>query len=228
MPTTIAPPEDVTKTRENIGSGGGGIYDRGWGGDGPDNWGSSGPEKFETFHQSYRLAMWLAMASILMLFVALSSAYIVRQGFAQDWRSIAIPPLLWPNTFVLLGSSLTLEMARRSLKRLQVDAFKRWMTLTAVLGAAFLAGQIATWRALTAQGIYLNSNPHSSFFYLLTGIHGVHLLGGMIALCYVLFRAWQHGYIRVKGLAVIEVTAMYWHFMDGLWIYLFLLLFVWR
>jgi cytochrome c oxidase subunit III len=228
MPTTIAPPEDVTKTKEKIGAGGGGFYDRGWGGDGPDNWAGSGPGNFETFPQSYRLAMWLAMASILMLFVALSSAYIVRQGFSQDWRAIAIPPLLWPNTFVLLGSSLTLELARRSLKRQLGNAFKRWMTLTAVLGAAFLAGQIATWRALAAQGIYLNSNPHSSFFYLLTGAHGVHLLGGMIALCYVLFRAYQRGYTRVKGRAVIDVAAMYWHFMDGLWIYLFFLLFVWR
>jgi hypothetical protein len=140
MPTTIAPPEDVTKTKENIGAGDGGFYGRGWGGDGPDDWESSRPGNFELFAQSYRLAMWLAMASILMLFVALSSAYIVRQGFSQDWRAIAIPSLLWPNTFVLLGSSLTLELARRSLRRQLINAFKRWMTLTAVFGAAFLAG----------------------------------------------------------------------------------------
>ncbi len=168
------------------------------------------------------------MASILMLFVALSSAYIIREGVSDDWIAISMPPLLIPNTFVLLISSFTLELGRKSLKRGLSKVFRSWVTLSTVLGATFLFGQIWIWQALAAQGIYLNSNPHSSFFYLMTGAHGIHLLGGVVALIYVVMRAWLPGSAIAPRQAVVDVTAIYWHFMDGLWIYLFLLLFIWR
>jgi cytochrome c oxidase subunit 3 len=163
-----------------------------------------------------------------MLFVALSSAYVMREGGDQDWHPIATPPLLLPNTLALLLSSLTLELSRRSLRRQLVGPFRRWLAFSALLGMIFLSGQLAIWRALVSQGIYLGSNPHSSFYYLLTGAHGVHLMGGMVALGYLMVRAWRPDRKIVATQTALDVTALYWHFMDGLWVYLLLLLFVWR
>ena len=101
------------------------------------------------------------------------------------------------------------------------------MILTCLLGTAFLAGQLWVWKLLADQGIYLSGNPHSSFFYLLTGVHGVHLLGGVAALVYLTARTWSSA-APVLGKVSLNVTALYWHFMDGLWIYLLVLLFFWR
>jgi cytochrome c oxidase subunit 3 len=120
-----------------------------------------------------------------------------------------------------------MEGARRALGRGDFARFNRWILSTAALGVTFLAGQLVAWRELAAQGIYISSNPHSSFFYLLTSLHAVHLLGGVLALAYVSVAALR---LRV-GLSkrpAVEATALYWHFMDGLWLYLFLLLFFWK
>jgi cytochrome c oxidase subunit 3 len=226
MPVTIAPLEIEIEPNKSHGGPGGDRGGDGWGGD--ESWGSSNSQNFQTPSQAYHLGMLLGLASILMLFVALSSAYVMRQGEPQGWQPIAMPPLLLPNTLALLLSSFTLELARRSLKRQSVGSFRRWLTLSTLLGLTFLAGQLTIWRALAAQGIYLGSNPHSSFFYVLTGVHGAHLMGGIIALGTLMFRAWQSDRkIGTAGTAL-EVTALYWHFMDGLWLYLLLLLFVWR
>lgn len=180
----------------------------------------------------YRIGMLVGMASILMLFVALTSAYIVRQtqgltSGAHGWVTIDMPPVLWATTVLLIASSFTIELARRTLKRNEYSRFNRWILATTVLGLSFVAGQIMAWQQLRGQGIYVNTNPHSSFFYLLTSLHGVHLLGGLIALSYVTYAAWRMRISQRRRNAV-EVTALYWHFMDGLWVYLFFLLFFWR
>src|SRR2546421_8997373 len=120
----------------------------------------------------YRIGTWVAVASIAMLFTALTSAYIVRAASAQDWRPLAMPRILWLSTALILFSSVTLESARRSLKQLFESDYVRWLSLTALLGVGFLASQLFAWRQLARQGVYLASNPHSSFFYLLTATHG--------------------------------------------------------
>lgn len=171
------------------------------------------------------------LASIAMLFTALTSAYIVRAASATDWRPLALPRILWLSTALILISSGTLEAARRSIKRLLDSEYVRWLSITAVLGTGFLASQLFAWRQLSRQGIFLASNPHSSFFYLLTAVHGLHLLGGLLALLYLLFRTRRKRVDEVaeaKRLAAADAVGIYWHFMDGLWIYLFLLLFLWR
>ena len=99
--------------------------------------------------------------------------------------------------------------------------------MTTLLGVAFLAGQLIAWRQLAGQGIYVDSHPHSSFFYLLTSLHALHLLGGIIALAYITIAGLRLR-ISLRRRTVVNVTAIYWHFMDGLWVYLFLLLFFWR
>jgi len=144
-----------------------------------------------------------------------------------DWQSFDLPLVLWLSTAVLLASSFTIEKARRAMWREGAGELQRWISVTAVLGAAFLACQLLGWRELAARGIYLASNPSNSFFYLLTAAHGVHLLGGILALSYVVFRVWRPSAWPTREAAV-EATSLYWHFMDGLWVYLWLLLLVWR
>ncbi|MCI0418569.1 MAG: cytochrome c oxidase subunit 3 [Acidobacteria bacterium] len=225
MPVTLAPPQIERKPKSRGPSGGG--FGQGGQGDDSHRW-DSGDGDHQTSADSYRLAMWLGLASVVMLFAGLSSAYIIRMGSSPDWRAISIPGFLLPNTVILLASSMTLEMFRRKLTVALTPAARLWIGLTTLLGAAFLAGQIGIWRALVAQGIYLSSNSHSSFFYLMTGAHGVHLAGGVIALLVLTAKAWSLVY-ATRGLRILtDVTAIYWHFMDGLWIYLFVLLFFWR
>ncbi|HYE66503.1 MAG TPA: cytochrome c oxidase subunit 3 [Pyrinomonadaceae bacterium] len=181
---------------------------------------------------TYRTGMWVALAAIAMMFTALTSAYIVRAGWSNDWRPIAMPRILWLSTALILTSSISFELARMFLKRENVGAYRRWLLLTVLLGLGFLATQLLAWQELISQGIYLASNPHSSFFYLLTGAHGIHLLGGVLALDYLLLRTWRRRENGVRAnlerRASADAVAIYWHFMDGLWVYLFLLLFFWR
>jgi cytochrome c oxidase subunit 3 len=181
---------------------------------------------------SYRLGTWVALASILMLFTALSSAYIVRAASSSDWQPLAMPRILLLSSVLLLVSSVTLETARRKLKQAAVNAYKSWLLLTVVLGVSFLASQLIAWRQLAKQGVYIASNPHSSFFYLLTAVHGVHLLGGLGALAYLSLRsrapqaeksALASGQTGAQAKA--DAVTLYWHFMDFLWLYLFVLLF---
>ena len=179
----------------------------------------------------YRIGTWVAVASIAMLFTALTSAYIVRAASAQDWRPLAMPRILWLSTALILLSSGTFEAARKNVKQLLDGSYARWLFITALLGIGFLASQLFAWRQLARQGVYVASNPHSSFFYLLTAMHGLHLLGGLLAVIYLLFRTRQQRNdeaAEAKRLASADAVAIYWHFMDGLWIYLFLLLFLWR
>ncbi len=179
----------------------------------------------------YRVGTWVLIASISMFFTALSSAYIVRAASATDWRPIAMPRILWLSTVLLILSSIAIENARRKLKGLFESGYFKWLVITGFLGMGFLGSQLLAWQQLRRQGVFLASNPHSSFFYLLTATHAVHLVGGLLALFYLLIRT------RNKSVDVIAIAkrqgradavGIYWHFMDGLWIYLFLLLFLWR
>lgn len=198
------------------------------GGGGPDKSGGSSPENSP---ERYRIGMWIALASVVMLFTALTSAYIVRAGTGNDWRPITMPRMLWVSTALILTSSVTITIARRALKRREHTAYKRWLLLTVVLGLSFLATQLLAWRQLVGQQIYVATNPHSAFFYLLTAVHGAHLLGGIFGLDYLLLRSWRKttdAMSEAKREAAAGAVALYWHFMDGLWVYLFLLLFLWR
>ena len=195
------------------------------GGDGDDG------ESLRFSPARYRVGIWVAIAGIVMLFTALASAYIVRSASSNDWRPLAMPKVLWLSTAVIVISSVTIEFARRSLKKQSDSRYGSWLMITAGLGLVFVASQFLAWRALAAQGVYVSSNPHSSFFYLFTGAHGVHVLGGILALGYLLLRtrkrrATVEGELKRVGAA--DAATIYWHFMDGLWICLFLLLFFWK
>ena len=176
----------------------------------------------------YRIGMWVALASILMMFTALSSAYIVRAASSNDWQPLKMPRILLLSTALIILSSGTLEAARRKWKDTVNNAQRRWLLLTVVLGVGFLTSQLLAWRQLVRQGVYVASNPHSSFFYLLTAAHGVHLLGGLTALVYLTLRkrpSQEDQPAVAKSQAGADAVTLYWHFMDFLWLYLFVLLF---
>src|SRR6266478_2952063 len=166
------------------------------------------------------------LAAVVMFFAALTSAFIVRRGLSDDWEHTRMPRVLFLSTAVLLASSAVLELARRALKAGRRESFNRLWTAGSVLGVLFLACQYAAWLQLRAQGIYLATNPSSSFFYVLTAAHAVHLIGGVLALLYVSVQAFRLRLGPGKRTAI-DVTAMYWHFLDGLWIYLLILFLVW-
>jgi cytochrome c oxidase subunit 3 len=200
----------------HAGSGGEDIIDKGYGDYGPTG---DSARRIETA----KLGLWVALGSITMLFAAFTSAYIVRSA-GSDWIPLEIPPVLWLNTAVILLSSVAMELARRDFRLWRPFAFRKWMVVTAILGTLFLAGQIFAWNQLAAQGIYLSSHPHSSFFYVLSGVHAAHLLAGVLALFYVLGLATRYRLTPGESVSP-TLVATYWHFVGGLWIYLFFVLF---
>lgn len=188
-----------------------------------DSGGPGGGDSGSSFPISKaQVGVWILLGTIVMLFGGLSSAFIVLRG-APDWQNIEIPSILWLNTAILLTSSATLEAARRSLGHARIGAMKTWVIASGAFGLAFLVCQLVAWRQLVAAGVYLPSTLHSSFFYVLTGLHGLHLLGGVGALAYVLRRALQDRIIPGQDESL-KLCATYWHFVDALWVYLFVLL----
>lgn len=169
--------------------------------------------------------IWVVLASITMSFLAFTSALVVRQGSGNDWRHLTLPSILYFNTLVLLASSVALEVGRR-----QVRAFMtaktllanpaRWLYISLFLGVVFVAGQFSAWMQLRAQGLYLSTNPNSSFFYVLTVMHALHVFGGLGGLTRVIVKLNRSTLRR----STLDATSHYWHFMDGLWIYLLWLL----
>lgn len=172
--------------------------------------------------------IWVVLASITMSFLAFTSALVVRQGSASDWRHLTLPWVLYLNTVVLIASSVTLEVARREVGafmgglRTQEQKPTRWLYITLFLGFLFVAGQYVAWMQLRAQGLYLATNPNSSFFYVLTAVHAIHVTGGLGGLVRVIHRL-NKSTLRKSSL---DATSTYWHFMGGLWVYLLVLLWI--
>ena len=177
---------------------------------------SGGSGRVATREELLVLMTWLASVAIGMIFCAFVSAFVVRQGLSGDWVRLALPRLVWLNTGLLLVSSLTLEIGRRRDSR-------AWLWVTTALGSLFLVGQLAAWRELAAHGVSLGTTPYGSFFYLFTGAHGVHLVTGLAALAAAAL--WPgRGLYATPRAAVVRASAIYWHFLDALWLGLFLLL----
>jgi cytochrome c oxidase subunit III len=179
-----------------------------------------------------RTGIWVGLAAITMTFAALTSALYVREGSGYtDWTHIELPPILWFNTLALIASSVTLEFARHriadSMRGQQRDRAPAmlWLNATLLLGVVFVAGQYLAWLQLQAQGLYLPTNPNSSFFYVLTGVHAVHVLGGLGGLTRVIvkFRGTASNILALRR-STVDATSYYWHFMGALWIYLLFVL----
>jgi cytochrome c oxidase subunit 3 len=210
--------------KKNSGGGGGSNVPPGGGHGGGDGDGKPGRNRRQPPPNRYFSGITVGIIAILMFFMALASAYLVRRGSGADWVPVHIPTRLWINTAVLLLSSATLELARHRLAKNDPAGFRNLWLFTTVLGIVFLVGQIAVWRQLNSQGIYLASNPASSFFYIFTGAHALHLIGGVIALIYVAHRNFDLA--KVTRSVAAEVTSYYWHFLDALWLFLLALLYL--
>jgi cytochrome c oxidase subunit 3 len=173
-----------------------------------------------------KFALWLFMVSVIMIFGALTSAYIVRQA-AGNWLDFELASIFWVNTAVILLSSVTMHWAYISAKRDNIEMAKVAITITALLGSAFLIGQFLAWSQLVSNGIYLvgreGSGVSGSFLYVISGLHGIHVISGVIFLIVVLVSIFKFK-IHSKNLAQIEMCATYWHFLDALWLYLFVFL----
>lgn len=221
MPGTVSDDIEIIVTGTSRGGGGGNTPA---GGD--DDGGDGGSGLPAIPRRAYYTAMQLGLAGIVMFFMALTSSFLVRKALGADWVVIALPPVLWLNTLVLLASSGTIQWANRRMETGDVQGFRYWWALTIGLGLLFLAGQLVAWRQLAAQGLYMSSNPDSSFFYLLTAAHGLHLAGGVLALLYVAFRRWRKS--RITQATAASLAGIYWHFMDGLWLFLLALLYLGR
>jgi cytochrome c oxidase subunit III len=217
------------------------------GGGGGDERPGSGLPHYATRLRRARLGLLVALTPVLMLFVSFTSAYVVRQGLpsldprtnqlVRDWIPVKLPMLLLVNTGVLVLSSAGMELARRQVKNAaeasahssagEVSAGDEgkmpWLAVTIVLGLSFLFGQWTAWKELAANGFYVATTPSSSFVYLLTGAHAVHLMGGVVALLLAGAFSLVRRPVTTRSI-VVDVTAWYWHFMAVLWIYIFCLL----
>jgi cytochrome c oxidase subunit III len=191
---------------------------------------------FELRLRRARLGLLVALVGIVMVFISFTSAYVVRQGLptldpstntlVRDWFSVRLPGLLFLNTIVLVVSSGSMELARRQAVRAvrnEAENGVPWLAVTILLGLSFLVGQWTVWQKLAASGLYLSTNPSSSFVYLLTATHAVHLLGGVVALLFACGAALQRRQVESSAV-IVDAAAWYWHFMAVLWVYIFCLL----
>jgi cytochrome c oxidase subunit 3 len=218
--TTIV--EDIELIIEDIGGGGG----KGPPAGGDDGGDGGGKRRWPQSPSSrrYATAIILGILSIVMFFMAMASAFIFLRATSSRWEPLHLPSIIWFNTMILLLSSGAMELARRRLAFADLRQFRRLWSVATALGILFLLGQFAAWRQFVLAGFYVATNQASSFFYIFTGLHGLHLLGGICALLYVSFRKFEKA--KVSRSVAAEVASHYWHFMDGLWLFLLALLYL--
>lgn len=225
--------EEAQKRRSGLlggsgsGSGGG---NSGGGGDNSNDDTSGQISRFDS--QKSRILTFFLLLAILMTFGGLIAAYVViATNNVAEWKPFDLPIQVWISTIIILASSITYHLAQTSIERNKHQATMTWMIITTVLGAAFLSSQIMSWIALTDRGLYMSGNPYAGFFYVLTAVHAVHVLGGITALGSVLLRSWlptvDADSIK-KRAALAQVVGWYWHFMGALWLFLFVLLGFWK
>jgi len=169
-----------------------------------------------------KFALWLFIVTVIMIFAALTSAYIVRQADG-NWLIFELPDLFLVTTGIILVSSGTMHWAYRSVKRDSLESAKLAIAITTILGISFLVGQFQAWGELVKNNVHLVGNPSGSFVYVISGLHGLHIIGGVVFLIVVLISIFQYK-VHSKNLLRVEMCATYRHFLDGLWLYLFVFL----
>ena len=216
------------------GSGSGGKNRGGGGGSGGnDNSDNKNLQEIEPYKPNKsKILTWFLLLVVVMTFGVLIGAYIViSTNKALEWRPFALPFQVWISTILILTSSLTYHFAKKTIFADNQPQSKKWLLATTVLGAAFISSQLLAWLELVRRGVYVQSNPYAGFFYIITAVHAVHVIGGMIALGMVILRTWYRDASpegTVKRHTSAQVVGWYWHFMDGLWLVLLLLLVFWK
>jgi cytochrome c oxidase subunit 3 len=173
-----------------------------------------------------KFGMWLFLASVMMLFMSITSAYIVRQA-EGNWVYFDLPSLFYATSVIIVVSSITMQLAYFAVKKDSASTAKAMMLLTSILGVAFLVGQFFGWKQLVANSVYLVGNPSGSFLYILTGLHGLHVISAVIFLLIMLSAIFK-GKAHSGNMTKMEMCTTYWHFLGGLWLYLFVFLLLYR
>ncbi len=169
---------------------------------------------------AHKLALWIGIASIVMIFASLTSAYVVRRS-AGNWFEFKLPDIFFVNTAVIVLSSITLQFSYNYFKKGQEKGYKILLLTTFVLGLAFVILQYQGWQALNAIGATFTINPSSSFVYVISGLHAAHVLGGISALIVAMVHAYLLPFRPTKRRRLrFELIVQYWHFVDILWVYL--------
>ncbi len=241
---TVEPIEEKGKTRKvrstfsgGIGSNGGN-RNRGGGGGGGSDGGDDNRNK-DYFDETeskpndkFRIGMWFLLLVVMMTFGGLIGAYIVIATKNElEWKPFDLPVQVWISTFLILSSSLTYQISNNALQAGRQERAKNWLLATTVLGGMFISSQILAWFDLVQRGVYMASNPYAGFFYIFTSVHALHVFGGILVLGYILLRTWNRTSFDEeleKRQSVSKAVGLYWHFMDGLWIVLFVLLGFWK
>ncbi|RZS94556.1 cytochrome c oxidase subunit 3 [Cecembia calidifontis] len=169
-----------------------------------------------------KFALWLFIVSVVMIFASLTSAYIVRQA-EGNWLEFDLPSIFWYTSGIIVLSSFTLHFAYMAAKKDELQKLKIGMIITVLLGLAFLVGQWYSWVALVDRDVYFVGNPAGSFLYVFTGLHAIHLISGVIFLIIVLISSFRYK-VHSKNMNAMEMCVTYWHFLGGLWLYLFMFL----
>lgn len=169
-----------------------------------------------------KFALWLFIVTVVMIFASLTSAYIVRQS-EGNWLEFDLPDIFWYNSAIIILSSFTLHWAFLAAKKDDLAKIRLGMILTSILGIAFLIGQWYSWAALVERDVFFVGNPAGSFLYVFTGLHAFHLISGVIFLIIVLISSFRYQ-VHSKNMDTMEMCVTYWHFLGGLWLYLFMFL----
>ena len=235
---TLEEPEEKPKSKTSRGGSsktggggnGGGRGPGGGGGDGPKNDEDLDPQRFVPGKS--RILTGFLLVIVTMTFSGLIAAYVViSTNGVQEWQPFSLPIQVWISTAILLISSFTYHLGFKAVSANDHPRSKKWMLATTVLGAMFISSQLLAWLALTMRGLYVASNPYAGFFYIMTAVHAVHVIGGIIALGSIVLRVWYpaaNAAAVAKRTTLAQVVGWYWHFMGGLWIVLFILLGFWR
>ncbi len=169
-----------------------------------------------------KFALWLFIVSVVMIFASMTSAYIVRMS-EGNWLEFELPDIFWYTSIVIILSSISLHWAYLSAKKDSLDQLRVALVVTVILGISFLVGQWYSWVALVDQDVYFVGNPAGSFLYVFTGLHAIHLISGVIFLIIVLISSLRFK-IHSQNMAQMEMCVTFWHFLGGLWLYLFMFL----
>jgi cytochrome c oxidase subunit III len=228
--TGIKPRKKLRKPAGLGGFGGPGGDDHGGGGDE----GFDGPETraYEKSFSKSKIFTWFLLIVVLMTFGGLIGAYIViSTNGVLEWQPFSLPSQVYFSTILILVSSFTFAVAQKAIKLNETPKAKNWLLATTALGGMFISSQILAWWALAGRGLYMQGKPYTAFFYIMTALHAVHVLGGIIALGYVVLQNWlpteaEKELERRREIA--GAVGWYWHFMGGLWLVLLFLLGFWK
>lgn len=225
--------EAVVESKAVFNAAGGGLPNQPGGyrrDEGPDNFGLDVEDDIP--RDKSKIVTWFLLLVVLMTFGGLISAYIViATNGVLEWRPFDLPIAVWVSTALIIVSSCTYYYSEKLLKQANFKESKRWLLITTVLGGFFISSQLFAWLALVSKGLYMSGNPYAGFFYILTGVHAVHVLGGIVALGAILLRNWNET-SKPKELEyrkdLARSVGWYWHFMGLLWIVIVILLGFWK